>query len=505
MTVKLELFTNAEMARADGIAASRNIAARGLMQAAGRAVAERALAMLGARGAGRRVLVLAGRGNNGGDGFVAARHLLASGTNVRVALLGAITDLRGDAALAAADWPGPIEAGKPETLLPETDLVIDALLGAGLAGPARDDFAAVIAALNASPWPVLAVDVPSGVNGTTGAISRIAVEADETVTFVRGKPGHRLLPGKLLCGLVRVADIGMPEDIITEIGAVTFANEPALWLEKFPWPRPGGHKFDRGHALIVAGPPHKGGAARLAARAALRAGAGLVTVGSTAAALPINACHLTAIMLEVVEDAADLGTVLTDRRKNAVVLGPGGGVGKRTLDMTITALRSGAAVVLDADAITSASDEAAHLFANIAATPVRPVVLTPHEGEFARLFPDVTGDKLVRARAAAARSGAVVVLKGPDTVVAAPDGRAAINATAPPTLATAGSGDVLAGFVAGLLAQGMPGWEAACAGVWLHGAAATKFGPGLIAEDLPELLPGVLRELQETVPNGITA
>jgi ADP-dependent NAD(P)H-hydrate dehydratase / NAD(P)H-hydrate epimerase len=498
----LELFTNEEMARADGLSASRDIASRHLMENAGDAVAKAAMAMLGRldrpAGAAATVLILCGRGSNGGDGFVAARHLQALGVTVRVALLGTMSELRGDAALAAADWLGPIEVAKPATLQLPADLIIDALLGAGLKGPLRSDAAQLIDAINAGTTPVLSIDVPSGVDGTSGAIGNAAVNATETVTFVRRKPGHLLLPGRLACGPVTLADIGMPDTVIAEVAALTFANEPGLWLQRFPFPRIDQHKYDRGHALVLGGPAHKGGAARLAARAALRAGAGLVTLGATAEAMPINACHLNAVMLCVIEDAADLGDELADRRKNAVLIGPGFGVNARTFDMTIAALRSGAATVIDADAITSAEGSADHLFATIGHNMVRPAVLTPHDGEFARLFSDLTGSKLERARAAALRSSAVIVLKGPDTVIASPDGRAAINANAPATLATAGSGDVLAGLIAGLLAQGMPGFEAAAAGVWLHGAAATAFGPGLIAEDLPDALPSVFADLQKT-------
>ncbi len=498
MRGKLELFTNEEMSRADGLAASRDIASRSLMEAAGEAVARATVAMLERAGAGAgKVLILCGRGANGGDGFVAARLLQERGLTVRIALLGAITELRGDAALAAADWLGPIEMAKPETLLPPVNLIVDALLGAGLIGPPRADFSHLINAMNERNLPILAIDVPSGVSGTTGEIASVAVAATETVTFVRRKPGHLLLPGRLACGMLTVADIGMPQSVIDEVAVNAFANEPELWLARFPFPRADQHKYSRGHAVVLGGPPLAGGAARLAARAALRVGAGLVTVGATAEAQQINACHLNAIMLAPVEDAADLGNLLADRRKNAVLIGPGFGVGPRTLDMTIAALRSGAATVIDADALTSAVDSAEHLISTIMHSPVRPVVLTPHEGEFERLFPGLEGSKLERARVAAASSGAIVVLKGPDTVIASPDGRAAINANAPATLATAGSGDVLAGLIVGLLAQGMTGFEAACAGVWLHGAAATAFGPGLIADDLPELVPRALAELQK--------
>jgi len=316
------------------------------------------------------------------------------------------------------------------------------------------------------------------------------------VTFFRLKPGQLLLPGRAHCGELRLADIGIPASVLATIRPKTFANEPALWLARFPWPKDEGHKYGRGHAVVVSGPVYSTGAARLAARGALRVGAGLVTVASPRDALQVNAAQLTAIMVREVDDARGLKSLLADQRKNAVLIGPGVGTGERTKEMVLAALASSAAAVLDADAITSFADDPGPLFAAIASR-AGPVVLTPHDGEFARLFGDLaSAPKLDRARQAASRSGAIIALKGADTVVAAPGGTASINATTRPWLATAGTGDVLAGFVLGLLAQGMPGFEGTSAAVWLHGAAAKDFGPGLIAEDLPEMLPKVLRELQ---------
>lgn len=491
----IELLTTAEMAEADRLAVAGGIPGIALMENAGRAVAHAVSKM----SPGRRVLVVAGPGNNGGDGFVAARFLAARGLAASVCFVGKLDRLKGDAALAAKRWDGPTSELSPAAFT-ECDLIIDALFGAGLdrdvEGAARD----VIDWMNAASLPIVAVDLPSGVNGTTGAVMGGAVNAQLTVTFFRRKPGHLLLPGRLHCGTVEVADIGIPDGVLDSIKPATFADEPALWRNAFPQARAEGHKYSRGHAVVVSGGPSSTGAARLAARGALRAGAGLVTIASPRDALSINAAENLAVMVRPVDGAAELKDFLADKRRNAIVLGPGGGVGAAMCEQVLTALASDAAVVLDADALTSFAGEAGALARAIGARPGRPVVLTPHEGEFSRLFSEVepkahSHSKLAKARLAAAQSGAVLVLKGADTVVAAPGGRAAIADNGPPTLATAGSGDVLAGLVCGLLAQGMPVFEAACAAVWLHGEAAKEFGPGLIAEDLPDMLPRVYGRL----------
>jgi len=488
----LELLTSEQMARADRLAVAAGVPSLALMENAGRAVAEEAALMVPAGG---RIAVLCGPGNNGGDGFVAARHLREGGYAIALALLGERTALKGDAAAMAQRYAGAIEPLSASSL-EAAQLIVDALFGAGLTRPLAGAAAAAVEAMNASGCPVLAVDVPSGLDGTTGAALGAVVHARRTVTFFRRKPGHLLLPGREYCGLVGVADIGIPASVLGEIDPRTWANAPGLWLPAFPQPTPAGHKYDRGHVLVVSGPLAHTGAARMGARGALRIGAGLVTIASPPDALAVNAAHLTAIMLAPFEGASGLAHILSDKRKNAVLLGPALGVSAATRELVAAALGSGAATVLDADALTSFEGDAAALGRAIAAMPSRPVVLTPHEGEFRRLFPAIAqGSKLERARAAAAGSGAVVVLKGADTVIAAPDGRAAINDSSPPWLATAGAGDVLGGFVAGLLAQEMPAFAAACAAVWLHGAAAAEFGPGLIAEDLPERLPAVLARL----------
>jgi hydroxyethylthiazole kinase-like uncharacterized protein yjeF len=349
--------------------------------------------------------------------------------------------------------------------------------------------------MNASPAPVVAIDVPSGLPADTGRPLGPVVEAAATATFFRLKPGHLLYPGRALCGRVTLADIGIPASVLEAIRPTAFENGPALWNTRYRPPAPDAHKYRRGHAVVYSGGMARTGAARLAAGAALRVGAGLVTLATPAAALAVNAAHLTAVMLRRCEGPEELSAFLADGRVAALAIGPALGTGAAERALLDAALAAPLALVLDADAITLGAADPAALFAAISARAA-PVILTPHEGEFARLFPDLTDlPKPERARAASARSGATVVLKGPDTTVAAPDGRLAINANAPPWLATAGSGDVLAGFAAGLLAQRLPGFEAAAAAVWLHGAAAAEVGPGLIAEDLGPALRPVLRRL----------
>jgi len=491
----IELLTTAEMAQADSLAIAGGVAGITLMENAGRAVAD----AVAARAApGGRVAIVAGPGNNGGDGFVAGRLLAARGFTVRLALVGDRAKLKGDAAEAARRFGGTIEPASPR-VLEGAGVVIDALFGAGLDRPVTGAAAEMIAAMNACGMPIVAVDLPSGINGTTGAVMGSAVAAMESVTFFRRKPGHVLLPGRLHCGRVQLADIGIPVPVLEHVGPQTFLNRPALWQARFPVPRVEGHKYARGHAVVVSGGACYTGAARLAARAALRAGAGLVTIASPREALAINAAASLAVMVRPVDGAGELAAFLSDRRLNALVIGPGGGVGEPMRALVAAGLKGPRAVVLDADALTSFEDDAKALCAMLSGRD-HPAVLTPHAGEFARLFKndaEIVGktSKIDMARAAAARTGTVVLLKGPDTVLAAPNGRAGVSDNAPPWLATAGAGDVLAGFIAGLLAQGMPCFEAAAAAAWVHGEAATHVGPGLIAEDLSEAVPSIYRRL----------
>lgn len=500
----LELLNPDEMAVADRRTIAAGTPGIVLMERAGRAVAD---CVSSRWPAGSRVLVACGPGNNGGDGFVTARILRERGYPVRLVLLGLPGALKGDAAEAAAGWKEPIEAFSGEAFS-GADVIVDALFGAGLARDLEGAAKAAVEAINAARVPVVAVDLPSGIDGANGKVRGTAVRAAETVTFCRRKPGHLLMPGRLYCGRVRVADIGIADATVAAVKPQTFANEPALWRHLFPVPRAEGHKYDRGHAVVMSGPMHATGAARLAAKAALRAGAGLVTVAAPRAALPVLGASLTAVMVREANGAKGLARLLADKRLNAVLLGPGQGVGKATRDAVAAAAKAGRALVLDADALTSFSESPESLARLLSKVPS--AILTPHDGEFARLFGRqskiVRGESRVdRARVGARKLRAVMLLKGPDTVVASPDGRAAIAANAPPWLATAGSGDVLAGIAAGLLAQDMPAFEAACAAVWLHGEAGAEAGPGLISEDLEPALRTVLVRLLRGLESAASA
>jgi hydroxyethylthiazole kinase-like uncharacterized protein yjeF len=483
MNLDTALLDSRQMKEADRLAIAAGTPAVELMENAGSAVAHE----IEQRWSARPIIVLCGPGNNGGDGFVTARKLAEAGWPIRIALLGSRDRLTGEADYHAQRWRGAVEPLTPG-VLEGAELVVDAIFGAGLSRALAGPVADTLAAAASKRLPLVAIDVPSGLMGDTGEALG-AVAAVLTVTFFRKKPGHLLLPGRALCGEVIVADIGIPAAVLDRLVPNAFENDPRLWLSDLPLTRDDGNKYSRGHALISGGYPVTG-AARMAARAAARAGAGLTTIAVPAIALPIYAAALTSIMVRPLAAPDDFDRLLDDPRFSGLLIGPGAGAGEETRARVLAMLKSGRPTLLDADAITAFQSDPAALDRAIHG----PCVMTPHDGEFRRLF-DPSGDKLTRTRAAARRSGAVIVLKGSDTVIAAPDGRAIINSNAPPTLATAGSGDVLSGIVLGLLAQAMDPFLAAAAAVWLHGAAAADFGPGLIAEDLPDLLPGVFRRL----------
>ena len=479
------LLTPAEMGAADRAATALGVSGVQLMEAAGRAVAGN----VQGHWPRQQIVVLCGPGNNGGDGFVAARHLAEAGWSVRVALLGSVKELRGDAAHHARLWRGTVEPFSLE-VLDGAGAVIDAMFGAGLASPVEGAAAEMIESVKARKLPVCAIDVPSGLDGATGEIRGTAPQAEITVTFFRKKPGHVLFPGRRLCGSTVVADIGIPSAVLEDIAPKTFENGPELWLEKYPWPQPESHKYQRGHVLVLGGDIMTG-ASRLTARGSMHIGAGLTTLAARSKVWPVYATSLTGIIVQPFDGLDGFKALLADERRNAIAVGPGAGVGEATREFVLAALAKRRATVIDADGLSSFADDPGELFRRVAS----PCVLTPHDGEFRRLF-QFSGDKLTSARRAAALSNAVVLLKGPDTIVTSPDGRAIINSNAPPDLAIGGTGDVLSGFIAGLLAQGLEAFHASAAAAWLHGEAAKAIGPELVAEDLPGALRQVLRRLK---------
>jgi ADP-dependent NAD(P)H-hydrate dehydratase / NAD(P)H-hydrate epimerase len=490
----LELLTAEEMSRAEQLAVEAGTSTLTMMENSGRGVAEEVVRRFPR---GSRVTVLCGPGNNGGDGFVSARYLRERGYQVRLALLGRQEDLSRDPKEMARRWDEAIEPMSLQSL-EGAQIIVDGIYGTGLRDNITGVPAQMIEEVTARALPVVAIDVPTGIDATGGTVRGLAFKSAATVTFFRRKTGHVLLPGRLYCGDVRAVEMGIPAAVLGDIAPRTFANDPDFWLRYFPKLKIDGHKYDRGHAVVVSGPMESTGAARLAARTALRSGSGLVTVATSKAAFYINAAQLTAVMVAPYDGPAGLADILADTRITASLIGPGAGTDSDVKDLVSSVLASESTAVLDAEGITAFSEAPAELFDQIKARPA-PTLMTPHEGEFKKVFPELDNEpsKLERARRAAEISGAVVILKGPDTVVAAPDGLASVSENAPPWLATAGSGDVLAGLVTGLLTQGMAAFDAAAAAVWIHGELAVAFGPGLIAEDMADLLPGVLQRLDK--------
>ncbi|MGC1302738.1 MAG: NAD(P)H-hydrate dehydratase, partial [Caulobacteraceae bacterium] len=429
-------------------------------------------------------------------GFAAARLLAESGRSVQVAASGDIARMKGAAGEAARAWSSPV-ARLSEVALDDVGVVVDALFGAGLKRPLSAQPLAILKQIEARGLPLVAIDLPSGLSGDAAEPLGYAPRTALTVTFHRKKLAHVLDPGKGYCGEVRVCDIGLAAP--ARSAARLNENGPSLWLERFPWPRSSTHKAERGRMMVVSGHAWNTGAARLAARGGLRIGAGLITILSPLDALMSNAAHLEAVMLKPFESDAELHQIADDA--DVAVIGPAAGITPETRLNFMALARTGAALVVDADVFSVFRDAPDDLFAALD----RDDVLTPHPGEFERIFPGLlrkSANRVEAARRAAEIAGAVVLLKGDDTVIAAPNGRAVVNTNAAPWLATAGSGDVLAGLVAGLIAQGMDSFEAACAAAWIHAEAGRTFGPGLISEDLPGRIPGVLAELLRLAVEG---
>lgn len=478
----LEVLTAAEMRQADRLAAAAGTPTYELMEKAGAAVADAIVS----RYAPQPTLVICGPGNNGGDGLVVARILAAGRWPVRVALSCDPAELKGDAARAAAWWSGPLEP-LSAALLDGKTLIVDALFGAGLNKPVAGPLHELIEAINSRQPAVVSIDVPSGIDSDTGAVLGVAIKATTTITFFRKKPGHLLLPGREYCGEVQLAEIGIDSAVLAKIRPRLWQNEPPLWLKRYPWPQATQHKYDRGHVLVIGG--LMTGAGRLAAHAAQRIGAGLVTVACPDSVTGIYAAASPSLIVHGYQDPVEVEALL-DKKISCALIGPGAGLDQNLVIILHALLARDIPVVFDADALTMLGEK------KDLRRQLKPHhVLTPHDGEYKRMFA-FEGSRVERAVKAAKDSSATVILKGSDTVVADNQDRVSINANAPAWLATAGAGDTLAGFTAGLLAQGMASFDAASMAVWVHGECANVFGPGLIADDLAGQVPAVLRRLK---------
>jgi len=464
-----------------------------LMEAAGRAVADTIVEYVGTPlEVGGEIVILCGPGNNGGDGYVVARLLDEWGYPVKVLSSVEADALKGDARKMARKWKGHTElvgAGKVNG----ASVVVDSLFGTGLNKAVEGDLEALLNEANEADAFRLAIDVPSGLNANTGNSLGVCFKADATVTFFKKKSGQMVAPGRFFCGgadHIHVADIGIPEAALENIDPKHFSNEPALWSHSFPFQGPAAHKYNRGHMLVLGGKEPTLGASRLASMAGLRVGAGLVTLAAPSESYAIQAGALDDVMVRRFDSAFGFIGIMSDPKISTVLLGPGAGVGEKTAELVLQALMKGRNLVLDADALTSLTGRLDVL----SGAKNCKAVLTPHEGEFARLFPDLDfrSDRIGAVRSAAEQSDCTVVLKGVSTIVGDVDGRISIASNAPSWLAVGGTGDILSGMIGGLLAQGMPAFEAASAAVWLHGEAAMKAGRGLIASDMLPLISRVL-------------
>lgn len=482
-----EILTAEQMSEADRLTIAGGVTGYVLMSEAGRGVATAVREIF----PNRKILVLCGPGNNGGDGFVAASVLKKNRMIVRVACVVPVSALKDDAARAAAEWRGDVLAFEALKVSPD-EVVVDAVFGTGFKGALKDPVAGVFRQITEQGNDVLAVDSPSGVDGSTGAVAEGTLDARATVTFFRKKLGHVLLPGKAYCGAVRVIDIGIPDSVLDRTGYIGRENAPPQWQRFIKPKKHGNNKYDYGHVIVYGG-PRLTGAAQMAAHAVLRAGAGLCTIAAHPDATSVYRNYMPNIMVEEAPKLAAFAKHLEDERRNVALIGPGAGLDddKALRTAVLELCATGKAAVIDADALSAFREHRAEFHDALHEN----CVLTPHEGEFKRIFPDLQGLKTERAVKAARICGAIVLLKGADTVIAAPDGRFTINTNAPSTLATGGSGDVLAGMIAGLLARNVPAFEAACAAAWMHGEAAQQFGAGLIATDIIDTIPAVLGEL----------
>lgn len=487
-----ELLTTQQMAEIDDIIWNEMEDGFHLIERAGTNVAQLAITMFPED---KPIAVLCGAGNNGADGYIAATLLKEAGRNVTCFA----KPIKNENVIRASDlFTGAVKPFQSFDPLPFGG-IIDALYGAGLNAPLSAEDAELVAKANLSKIPIISIDIPSGVDATSGEVNGVAIQARATVTFFRKKTGHLLQPARSYCGIVHLTDIGINDEILLKVKSEIYENNMNLWINSYPYYNENINKFTKGHAAVFSGSLAQAGASRLSATAALRSGAGAVTLISPNESMQAHAAQITSLMLHETRNENDAIEFIKRRKINTAVIGPGYGSLEMAKQHVLALLKNDVlqSLIIDADAITAFHDAPSQLFKAIAASKTA-VILTPHEGEFKRIFPVIASrdiSKLEKAVSAASLSNALIVYKGPDTIIADNKGRAVINANGTSLLATAGSGDVLAGIIAGLVAQGMPVFEAASAAVWMHAEAARQFGAGLIAEDIPQQLPAIITKI----------
>jgi len=483
------ILTNEEMAEADQMTIASGVPSIELMENAGKAVFNN----IPIKNIDR-VLLLIGPGNNGGDGFVVARLLIEIGISVDIFFYnnGKISN----------DCKINKDKIDSQSFISEIrnyssySYVIDALFGTGFTRKIPSQLEKIFSIVKKNKIPVYAIDIPSGINGNSSIVNGDCLECVKTITFFNKKKCHYLYPGKNFCGEVIVEDIGIKTDVFKEMMPKIRNNNPELWIKEFPFPSSFDHKYSRGLLIINCGPIYKTGAARLAGRSAMRVGAGAVKLICDDEAAKVLEPQISVELISVVKEKNEIQQIFKDRKVSSILVGPGNGVNDETKSRTLLALAFVKHVVIDADAITCFEKNPKELFVDT----YPHTILTPHEGEFRRLFGDEIAsieDKVVKTVEASKLAGSIVVLKGADTIIANPEGQAVINSSEAPYLATAGSGDVLAGIIASLVGDNkMSAFNAACAGTWIHSKLGELIGAGLIAEDLIDNIPLIIKKLQ---------
>jgi len=440
----------------------------------------------------KKIKILCGPGNNGGDGFVVAKLLEENGfQDVELFCLVTKNKLKGDAKIAANNFNKNLKSFN-DFKISSNDLIIDGIFGSGLKRNISGNLKKIIEKINLKKPYCISIDTPSGINGDTGEIQGTALKSNDTITFTTKKPGHLLSPGSEYCGNVIVGDIGINLEKLSFKPRI-FENHPDNWRSKFPWPNQKSHKYTRGFSLIICGEKMTG-ASRLAARAAARIGCGLLCLGVPRKSFNIYSTENPIALIEIVDDKKDLNNLLKDKRINTILIGPGFGISKKKLELILKVVKEKKRlIVLDADALKNN-------FKKILLKNKTKIVITPHEGEFLQVLKDLNiknkKNKFSIVIEFIKKTKINLILKGNKTLICSQDGKISINTNTSPFLATGGSGDVLAGMITGLISQGMDIFNACCASVWIHGEIGRMKGPGLIAEDLPEMIPKVLKKLK---------